>query len=297
MDRTVVLGLETPRPSSAPRRALPVGACDCHIHASDGSGRFPIHRETHPPLHAVWREQEAMLDATGLSRTVGVQLMAYGRDNRALTETLVLSRGRMRGVAEVGPDVTDAELEQLHAAGVRGLRFYLEPPRPIPNLQIKGTPFEDVIALAPRIASLGWCIEISAGCDLIVNLAPKLADLGAPVVFEHMAGCTAARGLADPAVARVIALIAEHEAFWVKLTVCAMSQRHPDYEDLRPIHDAMVRAAPQRLVWGSNWPHAMMGDSTPDSGRLLDLLDDWLGGDEALRRGILAENPARLFGF
>ncbi len=288
--------IETPRASSAPRRALPDGACDCHIHASDGTGRFAVHRKTHPPVHATWDMQAAMRQETGLSRTVGVQLMAYGRDNAALVETVEASSGTMRGVAEVGPDVTDAELERLHAAGVRGLRFWLEPPRPIPNLEIKGVDPEELHALAPRIAEMGWCAEISAGSATIAVMGPELVALGIPIVFEHMAGCTAAQGVDHPAVRSVLQLMREGP-FWVKLTVCAMSQRFPDYEDLRPIHDAFIAAAPERMTWGSNWPHAMMGERTPDSGRLLDLFDDWIGHDEGLRRRILVDNPARLFGF
>jgi predicted TIM-barrel fold metal-dependent hydrolase len=283
-------------PSSPPKRPLPEGACDCHIHASDGTGRFKIHRKTHPPVHAIWPVQQAMLGETGLSCTVGVQLMAYGPDNSALLETIQASQGRMRGVAEVVAEISDGELEQLHVAGVRGLRFYLEPPRPVPGLEITGTDVDEIFALGPRLAELGWCVEISAGSAMIAELGPRLKTLPVPIVFEHMAGCTAGQGLSNPAVQKVLALVRE-ENLWVKLTICAMSQQFPDYEDLRPIHDAFVAAAPDRLVWGSNWPHAMMGERTPDSGHLLDLLDDWLDHDDHLRRQILVANPKRLFGF
>jgi predicted TIM-barrel fold metal-dependent hydrolase len=247
-------------------------------------------------MHAPWAVQEAMLDAAGLARSVAIQLMAYGGDNRALIEMLGESRGRMRAVAELAAAATDTEMERLHAVGVRGLRFYFEPPKPIPGLKVDGAGMADLIALAPRMRALGWVAEISAGCDLIVKCAPELQALGLPIVFEHMAGCTAARGLTDPTVRKVVDLL-RTGAFWIKLTVCAMSDHYPDYEDLRPVHDAFVATAPERLLWGSNWPHAMMGERTPDSGHLLDLFDDWVGRDDHLRRTILSENPAKLFDF
>jgi 2-pyrone-4,6-dicarboxylate lactonase len=296
MTRRLVFLSGQARPSSAPRRRLPPGACDCHIHFSDASGRFPLRRTTHEPLHATPEMYRAMLQATGLERGVAVQLMAYGADNGLLTEGLARNRGALRGIAELTPDAGDDEIERLHALGVRGLRFYFEPPRPIPGLKINGASMADLAALAPRMKALGWVAEISAGCDFLVERASELQALGVSVVLEHMAGCTAARGVADRSARRILHLL-DTGVFWIKLTACAVSDRYPDYEDLRPLHDAFVAAAPDRMLWGSNWPHALPGNQTPDSGHLLDLFDEWLCHDDGLRRAILSENPAQLFAF
>jgi 2-pyrone-4,6-dicarboxylate lactonase len=285
-----------PQRSTTPRRRPPPGACDCHIHVSDATGRFPIYRKTHPPLHATPQSHRAMLQSTGLERSVAVQLMAYGSDNDALLRALADSNGMLRGIAELTSETTDARFEQLQVAGIRGLRFYLEPPRRIPGLSVSGVGVAELIALAPRMKQFGWLAEISAGCDLIVELAPLLRSLGVAVVLEHMAGCTGARGVHDPLVGSMLGLL-ETGVFWVKLTVGAMSERYPNYEDLRPVHDAFIEAAPRRMLWGSNWPHAMPIGKRTDSGHLLDLFDDWIAHDEGLRRLILSENPARLFEF
>jgi predicted TIM-barrel fold metal-dependent hydrolase len=288
---------EIPIPATAPKFKLPRGACDCHIHITEGTGRFPVLRQTHPPVHAPYEVRTAMLEATGLRRIVGVQLMAYGADNRALIEALSMSRDTMRGISELAASASDQEMEALHAAGVRGLRFYIELPTTVPGIsKVEGVGFADLAQLAPRMKALGWVAQISARCDTIVAQAPFLSSLGIPIVLEHMGGCEAARAVADPVVQTMVSLLSGGQ-FWVKLTVCAMSKRPPDYEDLRPIHDAFVRGAPERLVWGSNWPHRPVGDKTPQMSHLLNLFDDWIGHDPRLRHAILSDNPARLFGF
>jgi predicted TIM-barrel fold metal-dependent hydrolase len=295
--KLIIAQRDQPRAATPPRRPLPPGACDCHVHISDATGKFPIRRQTHPPLHAPFEVHHAMVQAAGLERSVAVQLMAYGGDNDAMTEALLKSGGAMRGIAELTAAATDADLERLHAAGVRGLRFYFELPTSIPGLgKIQGIGMDDLVALAPRMRALNWVAEVSARCDLIVERAPQLQSLGVPIVLEHMAGCTAARGAADPGVQRMLGLLGTG-SFWVKLTICRMSNRYPDFEDLRPLHDAFVAAAPDRMVWGSDWPHGMMHDNAPDVGHLLDLFDTWIEHDDRLRQTILAENPARLFDF
>jgi 2-pyrone-4,6-dicarboxylate lactonase len=289
---------EQPRIATAPARKLPAQACDCHIHVSDGTGRFPIGRQTgYVPMHASVESHQAMRRTVGLQRSVAVQLMAYAQDNGLLLEALDRSEGSMRGIAEVSADVTDAELERLHAAGVRGLRFFLELPRSIAGYQqIHGAGIEHLIALAPRMRALNWVAEVGAGAELIVELAPRLRSLGVPIVLEHMAGCAGAKGAGNPAVKKILEFLGTG-SFWVKLTVCRMSARYPDFEDMRSIHDAFIEAAPGRLVWGSDWPHGMMKEAAPDVGHLLDLFDEWIGHDEALRQTILSCNPGQLFGF
>jgi 2-pyrone-4,6-dicarboxylate lactonase len=289
---------EQPRIATAPARKLPAQACDCHIHVSDGTGRFSVSRQTgYVPMHAPVESHQTMRRTVGLQRSVAIQLMAYGQDNGLLLEALDQSEGSMRGIAEVNADVTDAELERLHAAGVRGLRFFLELPRSIAGYQqIRGAGIDHLIALAPRMRALNWVAEVGAGADLIVDLAPQLQSLGVPIVLEHMAGCVGAKGASNPAVTKILEFLGTG-SFWVKLTVCRMSARYPDFDDMRSIHDAFIEAAPGRLVWGSDWPHGMMREAAPDVGHLLDLFDEWIGHDEVLRQTILSDNPGKLFGF
>lgn len=286
-----------PRPATSPRRPPPPGACDCHVHISDASGRFPLRRQLgYEPPDATLEVHRATLRVAGLERSVAVQLLAYGGDNTLMCEALVNGKGALRGVAELTQYVSDAELERLHAAGVRGLRFYFELPSPLPGVHAQGVGLDDLVALAPRMKALGWVAEISASCERVLETAPVLQSLGVPIVLEHMAGCLAAKGAADPGFRKMLGLL-DSGAFWVKLTLCRMSKTAPDYEDLRPLHDAFIIAAPQRLIWGSDWPHVGMGDNAPDVGHLLDLFDAWIEHDARLRQAILTDNPARLFGF
>jgi 2-pyrone-4,6-dicarboxylate lactonase len=288
-----------PKISTPPVWALPAAACDSHVHISDGaSQKFPVGRQTgYVPVDAPFEAHYGMRQTVGLNRSIAVQLMAYGQDNRLLVEALERSRGSMRGVAEVESDVTDAELERLHAAGVRGARFFLELPRSIAGYkQINGVGIDSLMALAPRLRELNWVAEVGAGAKLVAQLGPQLQSLGIPIVLEHMAGCEGAKGVDDPAFRKVVQLLSSGNV-WVKLTLCRMSAVFPDFDDLRPIHDAFVAAAPERLLWGSDWPHGMMESNAPDVGHLLDLFYEWIGHDPDLQELILSRNPAQLFGF
>jgi 2-pyrone-4,6-dicarboxylate lactonase len=237
-----------------------------------------------------------MLQGAGLERSLLVQLLAYGEDNAAMLDALDKAPPTLRGIASVTAEVGDAELERLHAAGIRGLRFYFEMPRRIAGVQGQGLGFEHLRALAPRMAALGWVAEISASCNSIVDNAPRLQSLRIPIVLEHMAGCTPAQGTGSLAFRNLIALL-HSGTFWVKLTLCRMSDAPPDYEDIRTVHDAFIAAAPERMLWGSDWPHLMMGEDAPAVPHLLDRFDAWIDHDDRLRSAILSNNPAHLFGF
>jgi 2-pyrone-4,6-dicarboxylate lactonase len=284
------------RLATPPRRPLPENACDCHVHICDGD-RHPI-REHAPytPPDAPFESHRAMLDAVGLERSVTVQILAYGEDNDVISDALVKGHGAMRGIAALTANASDAELARLHAAGIRGLRFYFELPRPVTGVQAEGVGIDDLVALAPRMKALNWIAEISASCDRIVEYAPRLQSLGLPIVLEHMAGCTATMDIQNPRFQRMLGLLSTG-GFWVKLTICRMSNCAPYFEDLRPVHDAFVSAAPGRMLWGSDWPHILMGESAPDIGHLIDVFDDWIDHDEGLRKAILSDNPALLFSF
>lgn len=191
--------------------------------------------------------------------------------------------------------MSDATLESWNLAGIAGLRF-VEVPDPRSGGRWAGSVgFDDLERMAPRLRELGWQAQLWADCETIIEAAPMLRRLGIPIVIDHMARLQTARGVADPGFQHLLRLLADGEV-WVKLSLCRVSAQRPDYPDLRPFHDALVAANPERLLWGSDWPHVNMGEAAPDVGHLIDLFDRWLG-DDGLRQSILVDNPARLFGF
>jgi predicted TIM-barrel fold metal-dependent hydrolase len=283
-----------PAEQSPPRRPLPPGAWDCHTHVFGPYERFPLAAErSYSPPPAPLEAYLAMLDRVGLAHGVLVHPSAYGFDYSALLEALERSGGRLRATAVATGETPDAQLETLREHGVRALRF-VETGGPGGKRFAGAVGLDQFPQLAPRMKALGWHAEVWATSDTIVEAAPKLLRHGVAFVLDHMARFEVARGTGDPAFRSLLRLLADG-LVWVKMTPARNSKRFPDYQDVRPFHDALVRANPERLVWGSDWPYLRMGDATPDAGHLLDLLADWCG-DESLRRKILCDNPARLYG-
>lgn len=285
-----------PRLPSAPRRPPPPGAIDAHTHIFGPIERFaPVGTLSYPPPHAPYEAHAAMLAMTGLSGGIVVQPGVYGQDCAALLDALARSDGALRGIGVADAAMPDATLASWHRAGIRGLRF-VEVPDPRTGGRWAGSVgFDDLRRMAPRLRELRWQTQLWADCGTILEAAPMLRHLGIPVVIDHMARLQTARGVDDPGFRKLLRLLADGE-IWIKLSLCRVSAQRPDYDDLRPFHDALVAANPARLLWGSDWPHVNMGDAAPDVGHLLDLLDDWLG-DDGLRQAILVDNPRNLFGF
>jgi predicted TIM-barrel fold metal-dependent hydrolase len=283
-----------PTEQSRPKRAPPSGAWDCHTHVFGPYERFALAAErSYTPPPAPLEAYLAMLDRVGLAHGVLVHPSAYAFDYSALLDALERAGGRLRGTAVATSETSDAQLETLQRRGVRALRF-VETGGPGGQRFVGAVGLDEFPRLAPRMKALGWHAEIWATCDTVMAAATTLLAYGVPLVLDHMARFDVARGTEDAAFRRLLGLLAEG-AVWVKMTPARNSKRFPDYEDVRPFHDALARANPERLVWGSDWPYLRMGEATPDAGHLLDLLDEWCG-DEALRRKILADNPARLYG-
>jgi predicted TIM-barrel fold metal-dependent hydrolase len=236
-----------------------------------------------------------MLSRVGATRGVLIQPGGYGEDASALRAALREAGGKLRGIAAATAEISDRALAEWHADGVRGLRF-VEMMAPGGGGRYPGsTGVDQLRPLAPRMRELGWHAEVWATVDQHAGLLPLLRTCGVPVVLDHLSGVVAERGVDDPAFQAVLSALREGW-LWVKLTLCRCSRAFPDYPDLRPFHDALVAAAPDRLVWGSDWPHLRMGDLSPDVGHLLDLFADWVG-DAERRERILARNPAALYDF
>lgn len=275
---------------TAPRHPMPAGACDAHSHVFGGS-EFAAGASPYPLPDASFETHAAMRATLGLRRAVLVQPVPYGRDPACMLDALARSAGTLRGVMIADATIADATLEAWHAAGVRALRF-AEMRAPGGGGRYPGSIGSDELqALAPRLRALGWQAHLWASAAQCAALLPGLARLGVPVVLDHMA---MPDGPADPAFDAVLGHLRDGHV-WVKATLCRVPHGGAGHAVLRPLHDALVRANPDRVLWGSDWPYVRMAPP-PDAGAMLDLFLDWLSDPELARR-ILVDNPAALFGF
>lgn len=271
-----------------PRAAAPPFACDAHLHIAD-----PRFQPNYYPQFtgATLDDYRRLQQRIGVTRAVLVQTKIHGMDHDCLLDGLRRLGANGRGVGVVTPDVDRAELVRLDAGGVRGLRFSVW------NPDDASTTMDMVEPLAWRIADLGWHVQIHAMGDQIAAAAGMLAQLPCPIVFDHMGRLPSVQGPDHPAFAVICRLMAEKKA-WVKLSGAYLNtiQGPPDYADATRIARSFVAEAPDRLVWGSDWPHITERANPPDDAHLFDLLSVW-AGDEATRLRILVDNPERLYGF
>src|SRR5262245_42607484 len=284
-------------PDPHPRKPafdLPPGAIDCHAHVFGPISRYPyfqrrIYTPPDAPPSAYWR----MLGMLGVERAVLVQPSVYGTDNRAMLEAMAGEKKRMRGVAVVEESITDAELERMHEIGVRGIRFNIVDVKP----EEKGKlPIAVVRKMAGRIKPLGWHLQFLMHVDEFPQLDREFGELPVDVVIDHFGYMSAARGLEHPGFQALLRLMKGGRC-WVKFTgAYRISREEMPYNDVTPYARALVAAAPERVVWGTDWPHPKHEKAMPNDGIMTDRLLDWIP-DEKQRRLALTENPARLYGF
>ena len=277
--------------TSVPRFRAPPGAADCHLHIYDP--RFPM---AWPQLRAVADasvdQYRLLQERLGTTRAVVIQPAAYGTDNRVTADAVArLGANVARGIAVLHPGVTDQELQALHEDGFRGVRFSMHDPR------TAITSPDMLPALAPRIAAMGWHVQLHVRAEQIVALEPVIDAVPCDIVFDHMGRLPQPEGTRHPAYA-IIARRIEAGRAWVKLSGAYLDTRvgSPRYTDATAVARAFVSLAPERLVWGSDWPHPTERDTKPDDAVLFDLLQEW-ARDEATRRRILVDNPASLYDF
>jgi predicted TIM-barrel fold metal-dependent hydrolase len=285
-----------PRVPTPPQLPLPANACDTHAHVFGPANQFPYAPErSYTPPDAPLATYLAMLDRLGFARGVLVQGSAHGRDNAAMLDALTRHGDRLRGVAAAGPDIAPGELRRWDERGVRGLRF---------NHFFRGgrlhygggVPLEAARALGPHLHALGWHMQLWVDVKDLPEIVPLLRELALPIVIDHMGRTDACAGTGMPGFQSLLRLLGEG-ACWVKLSGAhRLSIDAPEYADARPFHEALIRANPERLVWGTDWPHPRIEGEMPDAGRLLDLFMRWTP-DLAVRERILVGNPARLYGF
>ncbi|MBE0626465.1 MAG: amidohydrolase family protein [Burkholderiales bacterium] len=276
-----------------PAVAVPPLACDVHAHVCGPQDRYPlIARRLYTPPVASPEDYRRMRGALGLARGVLVQPSIYGSDNRAMLDAIATDPQRLRGVAVVPYDVTGAELERLHAAGVRGVRCNI-----VDLKDNKGElPLEPLRALAQRIRPLGWHVEFLMQVNEFPRLDLQLADFPVDLVFGHLGYVPAAAGLDTPGFAALLRLMRAGKA-WVKLTApYRLTLSEMPYPDTAAFAQALVDAAPQRLLWGSDWPHVFINTAMPNDGELFDVFSKWVP-DADLRRRILVDHPAKVYDF
>ncbi|MBS0434545.1 MAG: amidohydrolase family protein [Proteobacteria bacterium] len=272
--------------------ALPPGACNAHCHVFGPRERFAYAPDApFVPQHDAPREAlYALNDRLGFSRCVVVQSTCHGFDNR-VTEDAVAGRPRSyRGIALLRTDVPDAELRRLDAAGFRGVRFNY-----MGHLGERA-PVDDVLALARRLAPLGWHLQIHGDTRLLTDIAPALRAAPVPVVIDHIGRIDAGLGAAQPAFRALRALL-ESPTFWVKLSgIDRISRLGPPYDDAVPLAATLVAEAGERVLWGNDWPHPNHAGPVPVEEELVAQIARMAPSAQARQR-LLVDNPQRLYRF
>lgn len=283
-------------PDPAPKKpafAMPAGACDCHAHICGPSSDYGyIPERLYTPVDGLIGDYERLLGALGVTRAVLVQPSFYGADNGALLNALKGATIPVRGVAVVADDVSDAELEKLHAAGVRGVRFNI-----VDIQTAKGVlPMDRIRSIAKRIARFGWHVEFLMHVDEFPDIDRAFGDLPVDVVVGHLGYVKTSKGLDTPGFQALLRLLVDGKA-WVKFTgPYRISTTTMPHADTNEFAHRLVETAPTRIVWGTDWPHVMAKWSLPmpNDGELTDLLLRWVP-DETQRRRILVDNPTALY--
>ncbi len=271
-----------------PIHSTPSEAWDCHAHIFGPVEQYPFtpNRSFTPP-EASLAAYRRMLAALGIAHAVIVQPSVYGTDNRCTFDSVVAEGGGWRGVAVVDPTVSEQELERLHADGFRGVRV---------NVLFRGGLTLDALEqLARTIAPLGWHLQLLLDCRDLVELAPRLRQLPVQIVVDHMGHMPTSAGVEHRGFQILLQLVREGRC-WVKLSgAYRISAGAYPYHDVVPFARALIEADASRMVWGSDWPHPAVSGSIPKDAELLDLFAVW-APDAEMRRRILVENPARLYG-
>lgn len=269
-------------------------ATDCHAHICGPESLYPYSpNRIYTPPNALLPKYKALLDHLGISRAVLVQPSIYAADNRALLAALKTDLLRLRGVAVVQWDISETELEKLHYAGVRGVRCNI-----VDLADSKGAlPLAKLHYLAEKIAPLGWHIEFLMHVNEFPDLDQTLKNFPVPVVLGHLGYLNTSLGIADRGFQSLLSLMREERA-WVKLSGAyrISSEKQPPYTDSNIFAHALLKANPNQLVWGSDWPHVMVKGFMPNDADLLDLLGAWVP-DRGLQELVLSINPSRLYQF
>ena len=283
---------------SRPAFRLPPGAVDAHCHVFGPGHLFPYAPERkYTPCDASREQLFALRERLGFARSVIVQATCHGADNRALVDALRHAAGTARGVATVRGTVTDAQLHELHEAGVRGVRFNF-----VKRL-VDAAPSEELAAIAARIAPLGWHVVIYFEAADLATYRDFFASLPTPVVVDHMGRPDVSQPADGPEFDRFVRFMADSPAVWCKVTCPerlsvsgppALDGERRAYRDVVPFARRIVETFPDRVLWGTDWPHPNLSTHMPDDGLLVDFIPH-IAPTADLQRRLLVDNPMRLY--
>jgi D-galactarolactone isomerase len=272
-----------------PRLTAPPGACDTHMHIYEDRFKLAPNATFKPP-HSPVGDYLAMRGRLGIERTVVVQPSGYGFDNTCTLEAMAAMGPSARGVAVVAPGVSDVELERLTKAGMRGIRYFMLPGGALP--------WETLEIMAARVRAFGWHVQLQMDGRHLPEREAMLKHLAGMLVIDHNGKYLEPVAPDHPSFKCLLRLV-ENGRTWVKLSAPYETSKlgPPHYADVSALAKTLVRTAPERMVWASNWPHpSVPRDKLPDDADLLDLMADW-APNEVQRRKILVDNPAALYGF
>lgn len=275
---------------SKPAYTPPAGAVDAHCHVFGPAHQFPYHpKRKYTPCDAPKQKLFELRDYLGFERNVIVQASCHGTDNAALIDALQAAGDLARGVAVVSPDITHEELEVMHQAGVRAIRFNF-----VKRL-VDSTPREVFIGIAEKIRQYGWHIVVYFEAPDLEDLIPFLIQLDHTIVIDHMGRPDVSKGIDHPDFQRFVKLLEDNPNFYTKVSCPErLTQQAPDYSDVEPYARTLVERFPQQVLWGTDWPHPNMKSHTPDDGLLVDVIPK-IAPTNALQQALLVDNPMRLY--
>ncbi|MGX1099409.1 amidohydrolase family protein [Amorphus sp. MBR-141] len=276
----------------APRIAAPAGTCDTHCHVIGPQSRYPFSEpRSYTPPDSPVEAYRRLRETLGIARSVIVQPGAHGFDNSVTTDAIAALGDSARGIAVVSPDISEEDLADLDAKGIRGLR--------LSTLLSGGVGTENIVRMAEKVAPLGWHILLHLkSADELPALVPMIRNLPVDVVLDHMARVTGVEGVDSAPFQALLELLTKTDTCWTK--VCSwyrLSGEAAPFDDMRVMAEAVLAARPDRVLWGTNWPHPLLFDGPmPNDGDLMDEFMGWAGTD-TVRQAVLVDNPARLYGF
>lgn len=275
---------------SKPVYQPPAGAVDAHCHVFGPADQFPFHpQRKYTPCDAPKEKLFALRDYLGFERNVIVQASCHGTDNAALIDALQNAGDLARGVAVVSPDISEQALDAMHQAGVRAVRFNF-----VKRL-VDSTPKEVYLAIAEKIKSHGWHIVVYFEAPDLEALIPFFSQLDTTIVVDHMGRPDVSKGVDHVDFQRFVQLLEQNPNIWTKVSCPErMTQQAPDYSDVTPYARTLVEKFPDRVLWGTDWPHPNMKSHTPDDGLLVDVIPR-IASTDALRQALLVDNPMRLY--
>lgn len=282
-----------PSPKTPSRLTLPVGTCDTHAHIFGPSANYPWNpARGYTPPEASAEAYEILHRTLGVTRGVLTQPSVYGTDNACILGYVERHPARMRAVVAVGPDISDAELAKMHERGARGIRI---------NIADKGgnpfSSFREIDAMAARLKPIGWHIEFLLHVHKMDGMLDDIRKLPVDVSVGHFGYMPASLGVSYPEFQTFLDVVRDG-GVWVKLTAPyrITSRTVTPYDDVAPFAHALIEARPDRILWGTDWPHPICPVPMPNDGDLTDHLADWLP-DADIRQRVLVDNPAKLYGF